>query len=467
MSTEIDTPKWIKILQDNRITRKGDLKILMSFHSLKGKQGTSSHVAKLIGYKGEKKAGPVNSQIAKFAKRIAGEYPEIIFSKRKNGKKKYWDLFFEGWPEEGRFIWKLKPSLQLALEEISPTRKKHSLDFFLKEELKHFHEIAGRPYRKSNSENRDDGVRLRPLIEKLNYWANQSLIENFEFKEDRHWQWSGTFKSYLWLRLFKSHSRGLVYFVFGVNKDGFLYIELNCQTSNHTKGSTQPLPEEKIRAFKKYLNGSKYPGKKVFKVELPEYNWERLIDESRLHLIEYTSLYDELASVVYGDFQPGPETDLLIQRSPPKSDYIPEAKKRVFKGRKIDWDLQNRSIQRLGIAGEELVIKHEKLKLQSEGLLEEANSVKKKMDGVGYDILSWDEAGKEIHIEVKTTKGDGNTPFFMSLNEVEYLKQNPENYYLYRLYNFKFGNRTAEFFVLSGSQLLKANFSASVYKVFP
>ncbi|BAS06695.1 hypothetical protein AHiyo4_01170 [Arthrobacter sp. Hiyo4] len=38
-------------------------------------------------------------------------------------------------------------------------------------------------------------------------------------------------------------------------------------------------------------------------------------------------------------------------------------------------------------------------------------------DGLGYDILSFEESGKERLLEVKTTKSRAETPFFVSRNE--------------------------------------------------
>lgn len=58
-------------------------------------------------------------------------------------------------------------------------------------------------------------------------------------------------------------------------------------------------------------------------------------------------------------------------------------------------------------------------------------------DGAGYDILSREDDGvTPRYIEVKTTTGGIDTPFFFSDNELTFSKKNKQNYYLYRLYNF-------------------------------
>lgn len=51
--------------------------------------------------------------------------------------------------------------------------------------------------------------------------------------------------------------------------------------------------------------------------------------------------------------------------------------------------------------GEEFILSLEADRLKNTGKIPE-----KVRDGKGYDIRSWDEKGKEIHIEVKTTSRD-------------------------------------------------------------
>ena len=50
---------------------------------------------------------------------------------------------------------------------------------------------------------------------------------------------------------------------------------------------------------------------------------------------------------------------------------------------------------------------------------------------LGYDILSFNDAGEEIHIEVKTKKNGtkDNVDFYITANELE--KLNEPNHYIY------------------------------------
>lgn len=58
-------------------------------------------------------------------------------------------------------------------------------------------------------------------------------------------------------------------------------------------------------------------------------------------------------------------------------------------------------------------------------------------DYEGYDILSFEESGRERLIEVKTTKYGTDTPFYVSRNEVAVSSRESERYHLYRLFDFR------------------------------
>ncbi len=104
---------------------------------------------------------------------------------------------------------------------------------------------------------------------------------------------------------------------------------------------------------------------------------------------------------------------------------------------RADRDQRN---SKLGLSGEEFVCLSEKRKLQALGLDELAGNIlwasKEIGDGLGYDILSYDENGNEIFIEVKTTRGGIGTPFFISKNEVEVSIEKGASYKVHRLFNY-------------------------------
>ena len=72
-------------------------------------------------------------------------------------------------------------------------------------------------------------------------------------------------------------------------------------------------------------------------------------------------------------------------------------------------------------------------------------------DGLGYDILSYSLDGSEKYIEVKTTTGSAETPFYITDNEVKFSKKFSSNYYLYRVYQFDSSINAGKFFVQTGA----------------
>ena len=94
--------------------------------------------------------------------------------------------------------------------------------------------------------------------------------------------------------------------------------------------------------------------------------------------------------------------------------------------------------RRLGDAGEEWVLGLEKAKLTAarrHDLAEQVVWVARTIgDGLGYDILSFDLDGAELHIEVKTTKLGPAAAFFLSPNELRVSKEQPDSFRLYRVF---------------------------------
>jgi len=131
--------------------------------------------------------------------------------------------------------------------------------------------------------------------------------------------------------------------------------------------------------------------------------------------------------------------------------------------RKIDYAARDSRNRELGRAGEEFVFKVEQRKLSH--LPDLASRVlwasKIKGDGLGYDIETFDSSGKRIFIEVKTTKGSADTPFYISAEEMAAANYLGAGYRLYRV--FSFGQKT-KILEVKSPIALQFNFEASVYK---
>lgn len=85
-------------------------------------------------------------------------------------------------------------------------------------------------------------------------------------------------------------------------------------------------------------------------------------------------------------------------------------------------------------------------------------------DSAGFDIITFSENTKEVcrYIEVKTTTGDFDKPFYISPNELRIARKYPDQYYIYRVYNF-LSDPKVEFFPFS--KIPQSNIIPAKYKV--
>lgn len=109
----------------------------------------------------------------------------------------------------------------------------------------------------------------------------------------------------------------------------------------------------------------------------------------------------------------------------------------VRRPRKIDWDGIHESRKLTGRKGEEIAVIIEKEYLENIGRKDLAERVKnladEQGDGLGYDILSYFADGRKKYIEVKSTVNNIEAPYYLSINELNFLKEHPEDYFLYRI----------------------------------
>ena len=114
---------------------------------------------------------------------------------------------------------------------------------------------------------------------------------------------------------------------------------------------------------------------------------------------------------------------------------------RLRQGRQIDYAAQEARNRRLGRLGEEFSLELERRRLLTRGRDDLAQRVEwvsdTSGDGVGYDILSFDETDdSERLIEVKTTNQGKYFPFYVTSNEVHCSEATASQYHLYRLFRF-------------------------------
>jgi hypothetical protein len=103
--------------------------------------------------------------------------------------------------------------------------------------------------------------------------------------------------------------------------------------------------------------------------------------------------------------------------------------------------VEHADTNRIGRAGEEFVVRMEIARLIDLGVPDAKSKVewtaKDLGDGYGYDIKSIEDLdGTPRYLEVKTTTGGINEPFFISPNEVRFSSENAPNYHLVRIFGY-------------------------------
>lgn len=105
-------------------------------------------------------------------------------------------------------------------------------------------------------------------------------------------------------------------------------------------------------------------------------------------------------------------------------------RKKKNNGARRNWKQENDIKLLHGRIGENIVKEYEKQRLIAAGLKELANEINLitqinesvTFDGLGYDLISYNELGEKICIEVKTSYGRKDKPFFLSKKELEMLR---------------------------------------------
>lgn len=147
------------------------------------------------------------------------------------------------------------------------------------------------------------------------------------------------------------------------------------------------------------------------------------------------------------------------------ADKVRESRRKPLKTNFLAREAENRS---LGEKGEKFVLNFEKARLIHAGRENLADRIEhtsvEKGDGLGYDIRSFEETGRDRLIEVKTTRYSRYTPFYISRNELAVATENPECYRLYRLFLFSY---QPGLFVLDGQPEKHLELEPAQYRAIP
>jgi len=195
------------------------------------------------------------------------------------------------------------------------------------------------------------------------------------------------------------------------------------------------------------------------------------------HQAEDVKVYDE-GFVVNKNYTPAifsllnPITQIVIQ--PTEIKTLKEKTTR-FTARKIDWEKLRDRNNEIGDQGEEFILEYEIDRLVETLSIEKSKATQNVQhlsrlqgDGLGYDILSINDDGSPRYIEVKTTSGGENQPFYMSKNERHFFEVYEDKAFIYRVYNFNKNTRNGEVKIISQSDLFSNyNFDTITWQVIP
>lgn len=150
-----------------------------------------------------------------------------------------------------------------------------------------------------------------------------------------------------------------------------------------------------------------------------------------------------------------PNLDEVIE-DPPEKLFAPTASGKPWvsrKARKMDFAERDAVNRQLGKLGEQFVYDLERYRLNLAGRDDLAQKVvwaaRDIGDGLGFDIISFDEADdSERMLEVKATGLGKFFPFYVTSNEVRCSEDIPQQYHLFRVFDF---GRSPRLYILHGS----------------
>jgi uncharacterized protein DUF3883 len=145
-----------------------------------------------------------------------------------------------------------------------------------------------------------------------------------------------------------------------------------------------------------------------------------------------------------------------IVEDPPEYTSAPSEPEKPWlsrKARRIDFAERDAANRRLAKMGEEFVLNFERYRLNSVGRDDLARRVQWVAesigDGLGFDVLSFDDADDSERLrEVKTTGLGKYFPFYVTANEVRCSEDVPLQYQLFRVFEF---GRSPRLYILHGS----------------
>lgn len=188
----------------------------------------------------------------------------------------------------------------------------------------------------------------------------------------------------------------------------------------------------------------------------PLFRYQQLLEDEVVIFLQHNKSFFENEFKKFADKKVEPISkkinfEKVIDKKRPAKTKLTE-KEPSFLPIKTNYLAKEQYNRQLGEKGEQLVYDYEKWRLIREGKESLAEKVewvsKEKGDGMGFDILSKKNNGKDMFIEVKTTKLAKETPIYFSRNEWKFAQIKGKDFFLYRVFNF---SENPQIFISAGS----------------
>jgi hypothetical protein len=206
----------------------------------------------------------------------------------------------------------------------------------------------------------------------------------------------------------------------------------------------------------------------------PRGNYQGLLAQAvEAFLDQSPGLLDRLAGAPVVNPAKAPEVSALdlalVIEGPPEAVAVPKEPPKPWlsrKGRRIDFAQRDALNRHLGRLGEEFVVRLERHRLLAAGRDDLAGKVEWVAqtlgEGLGFDVLSFDEADdSERLVEVKTTGLGKFFPFCVTATEVRCSEDVGERFQLFRVFDF---GRAPRAYVLAGPLRARCHLEPTLFR---
>lgn len=178
---------------------------------------------------------------------------------------------------------------------------------------------------------------------------------------------------------------------------------------------------------------------------VPAWNYQRALVDAvvayRKAHPELERLFDRFADEPVVVEPPKLDFSKILDERPEPSLLAEEPTVTYGRAVKVNYLEREQQNQFVGKSGEEIALEFERWRLITAGKESLADKVEwvsqTQGDGLGFDIRSWSENGKDRFIEVKSTKLTKEAPIFFTNSEYTFARDHRDRFYLYRVFNLQ------------------------------